>query len=142
MKLLSFVIFLAALYEIHAGASKLCGKNLIQALDLVCVNGFNDLGINKKSIKKPSKYNAINKMFRNRLTLFHFTVNHDLDALSVFNEIEDESPFKSESLLNDMLFSERLNTLAKTRRHRLVTGVYDECCLKSCTTKELSGYCL
>ncbi|XP_061391218.1 probable insulin-like peptide 3 [Musca vetustissima] len=119
MKLLSVIVFFAALYEIHSAATRYCGPNLYQILDAVCTNGFNGMQITKKSGKKE--------------------LTNDLD---IFNEIGDVSPFASDSLLNEMFYSDRDNVLAKTRRMRHLNGVYDECCRKGCTMNELLSYCL
>ncbi|XP_005185070.2 probable insulin-like peptide 3 [Musca domestica] len=119
MKLLFAIVFFAALYEIQSATTRFCGPNLYQVLSAVCENGFNGMQITKKSGKKD--------------------LTNDLD---LFNEIADESPFKSDSLLNEMFYGDRHNALAKTRRLRHLNGVYDECCRKGCTMDELLSYCL
>ncbi|XP_013117616.1 probable insulin-like peptide 3 [Stomoxys calcitrans] len=122
MKLLSILVIFAVLYESHGEGSRFCGPNLAQILEMVCYNGYNGMIMNKKSGNK--------------------VVHHDMDILNKFNEINDESPFNSDSLLNDLLYGNHVQALAKTRRQRHLTGVYDECCRKSCTMEELTGYCL
>ncbi|XP_013117559.1 probable insulin-like peptide 3 [Stomoxys calcitrans] len=122
MKLFGVLFIFAVLYEINS-ASRLCGPTLAQILEAVCVKGYNGKLVSKKSSNKA-------------------LVPRDMAVLNMFNEIDDEEPFRSDSLLNDMLFSEHFNTVAKTRRQRHFNGVYDECCRKECTLDELAGYCL
>ncbi|XP_013117485.1 probable insulin-like peptide 3 [Stomoxys calcitrans] len=120
MKILSVLLLFAALYEING--SRFCGPTLTQVLEMVCYNGYNPMIMSKKSSNKP--------------------VHHDMDIPDKFNEIDDVSGLKPDSLLNDLLYGNHVNRLAKTRRHRHLGGVYDECCRKDCTLDELAGYCL
>ncbi|XP_013109924.1 probable insulin-like peptide 3 [Stomoxys calcitrans] len=120
MKLLSLLVLFAIVYEIHSEGSRFCGGNLAQILEIVCKNGYNGMAISKKSTNKIA----------------------DTDVLNKFNEIYDDSPFQSETFLNDLLYGNHIHDLAKTRRQRHLAGVYDECCRKSCTMDELAGYCL
>ncbi|XP_075161621.1 insulin-like peptide 1 [Haematobia irritans] len=122
MKLLSVLIIFVVIYEIHCDGSRFCGPYLAQVLEMVCVNGYNGLSLNKRSGSKH--------------------LHQDLSILDKMNEIDDDTTIKSDSLLNALLFGDHANTLAKTRRHRQASGVYYECCLKACTTDELAGYCL
>ncbi|XP_075161556.1 insulin-like peptide 3 [Haematobia irritans] len=122
MKVLIILVILAVVHEIHCGESRFCGPHLTQVLELVCVNGFNQMLVNKRSTNK-------------------LAMGDTLDQ-NKFNEIDDETPFTSDSLLNDLLFGGHANTVAKTRRLRHFTGVYDECCRKPCSYDEMKGYCL
>ncbi|XP_073819990.1 insulin-like peptide 3 [Musca autumnalis] len=119
MKLLGVIVFLAALYEINSAATRFCGSNLHQILTVLCEEGFNGMHVSKKSTKKE--------------------LTNDLD---IFNEIGDESPFKSDSLLNEIFYGDRNNAMAKTRRLRYTNGIYDECCRKGCSMNELLSYCI
>lgn len=49
-------------------------------------------------------------------------------------------PFAEPSLLQRML-GEGSHSLVKTRRMRRV-GIYEECCLRSCSYNEMRNYCL
>ncbi|XP_073836299.1 insulin-like peptide 5 [Musca autumnalis] len=122
MKLLAILVFIAFCYETHSAATRFCGPNLMRILEAVCVNGFNSMQISKKSIVEPM-YPQIS----------------DLYGLT---DIDNEPHALSNSLLNDVLYSEGMNELAKIRRQRQLHGVYDECCRKGCTFNELAGYCL
>ncbi|XP_073816832.1 insulin-like peptide 3 [Musca autumnalis] len=118
MKLLAVIVFLAALYEINSAATRFCGSNLHKILAVLCENGFNGMHVSKKSVKKE--------------------LTNDLD---IFNEIGDESPFKSDSLLNEIFYGDHNNVMAKTRRLRHPNGIYYECCKKGCSMDELLSYC-
>ncbi|XP_061390905.1 probable insulin-like peptide 3 [Musca vetustissima] len=123
MKALSVVLMIVFVCDINALYTRVCGPHLTQLLEAVCVNGYNGMQMAKKSTYKP--------------------LTSDIDAIDIYNEIDDDiSPFKSNSLLKDMLYGERINTLAKTRRQRHLSGVYDECCRKPCNMDELLSYCL
>ncbi|XP_059217098.1 probable insulin-like peptide 3 [Stomoxys calcitrans] len=60
-------------------------------------------------------------------------VLHDMDILD---------KFKSNTLLNDFMYGNPINLLAKTRKQRHLLGVVDECCRNECTLEELAEYCL
>ncbi|XP_075162227.1 insulin-like peptide 3 [Haematobia irritans] len=122
MKLIICLFIVGFLCEVNS-ASRLCGPSLVQVLEAVCVNGFNG-----KIISKKSNIKAL--------------APRSSDLFNMFNEIDDNEPPMPDSLLRDMLYSEHFDTLAKTRRQRHFTGVYDECCRKECTMDELVGYCL
>ncbi|XP_037810188.1 probable insulin-like peptide 1 [Lucilia sericata] len=119
MKLLCLFVFIAALYEVHAGTKRMCGPVLVQVLESVCLNGYNQM-ITKKSVP----------------------LHNDLDVLDIYNDIEDDTPMHTKgSFLDDLLMGDHVNTFAKTRRRRNLLGIYDECCVKGCNFAELTSYC-
>lgn len=69
-------------------------------------------------------------------------MHNDLDVLDMYNDLDDDTPFRSKgSFLDELLMSDHVNSFAKTRRRRNLLGIYDECCVKGCTFAELSSYC-
>ncbi|EDV51254.1 probable insulin-like peptide 1 [Drosophila erecta] len=105
------------------GNHKLCGPALSDAMDVVCSNGFNTL---------PRK--------RGSLLASNNDVQGDDDDDGMWQTL-DGAGYSFSPLLTNLYGSE---VLIKTRRHRrhLTGGVYDECCVKSCSYEELATYCL
>ncbi|XP_019894324.1 probable insulin-like peptide 5 [Musca domestica] len=122
MKFFSLILFLVFVHEIKTGSIRVCGPGLAELLDAVCEDGFNGMQLSKKSISKP--------------------LTQQFGILNMLDGLDDETPHASNSLLRDILYGEHMNDLAKIRRQRHRTGVYDECCRKRCTTEELKSYCL
>ncbi|KAH8415699.1 hypothetical protein KR222_009927 [Zaprionus bogoriensis] len=117
VKLLCLACCLAFMFY-HVDSLRLCGSELPEMLDKICVNGFNG------------------KLKRSAMVLPDYNDNDDgaLGNYGAYSEQElDRQP-----LLRAML-GESANHLLKTRRRRL--GIADECCSKSCSLKELAYYC-
>ncbi|KAM8709633.1 hypothetical protein ACLKA7_016445 [Drosophila subpalustris] len=100
---------------------RLCGSALPEALDKICSNGYN----NKIKRTVPSDYNSIDTIEDNDNRLGNYGAYSDLD-------------FESQPLLRALL-GESAHHLLTTRRRRL--GISDECCLKSCSWREIRMYC-
>ncbi|XP_036335874.1 probable insulin-like peptide 1 [Rhagoletis pomonella] len=107
---------------------KFCGHSLAQALDLICINGYNVLLINPSRKRSDSDMEA---------------------ALATKDDYEsaNELNFKGFPLGNrvDPFLAKMFNMLISTRhsrsQKRSFKGIYDECCTQSCTYTELSAYC-
>ncbi|XP_061395161.1 probable insulin-like peptide 3 [Musca vetustissima] len=93
--------------------TRVCGPSLSQLLETVCVNGFN---------ARVTKKSNVNLNLPNAKKLS--------DTMLPYNP------------MSHILFNKRTDTMAKVRKERLYTGVYDECCLKTCSLNEILGYCL
>ncbi|XP_037940210.1 probable insulin-like peptide 1 [Teleopsis dalmanni] len=107
------LIILLVILDQSIAANRLCGNALTQALDSICVNGFN-----RKEIKR----------------------SMDLDDYA-YNEAEDDLPYPyASSPFLSKVHGGNANLMSKSRRRR--HGVYYECCLKACTYSELTSYCL
>nr|AAY54822.1 IP05494p [Drosophila melanogaster] len=97
---------------------KLCGRKLPETLSKLCVYGF----------KLPETLSKLCVYGFNAMT------KRTLDPVN-FNQIDG---FEDRSLLERLLSDSSVQML-KTRRLR--DGVFDECCLKSCTMDEVLRYC-
>ncbi|XP_032291156.1 probable insulin-like peptide 1 [Drosophila virilis] len=101
---------------LREGKHKLCGQALNDAMDVVCVNGYNT--IPKKRLDSPPEM-AI-----------------DADQL----QLRPGAGYALSPLLSSIYGTE---VLIKTRRLRRQAGggIYDECCRNACTYPELLAYC-
>nr|XP_017015853.2 probable insulin-like peptide 1 [Drosophila takahashii] len=108
-------------HQLPPGNHKLCGPALSDAMDVVCAHGYNTL---------PQK----------RGGLLFSTTSSSEEEDNVWQSLAGAG-YSFSPLLTNLYGSE---VLIKTRRHRrhMPGGVYDECCVKSCTYEELSAYCL
>lgn len=97
--------------QLREGTHKLCGSMLTNAMDLVCVGGYNSMPFGKRVPRDESNVELGTQQRRRqpRYTL-------------------------SEPSLSSSLKTRRL------RRQRFA-GVYDECCVNSCSYEELLAYC-
>ncbi|XP_017080987.1 probable insulin-like peptide 1 [Drosophila eugracilis] len=105
-------------HQLPSGNHKLCGPDLSDAMDVVCAHGYNSLP-QKRGVLTANELQLEDNVWQSLATAGYYF-----------------SP-----LLTNLYGSE---VLIKTRRHRrhLPSGVYDECCVKSCTYEELAAYCL
>ncbi|XP_017133896.1 probable insulin-like peptide 1 [Drosophila elegans] len=113
---------MASGHQLPPGSHKLCGPALSDAMDVVCAHGYNSLSL--KRANQPAVSNELDNGW------WQARAGADADAGYSF------SP-----LLTNLYGTE---VLIKTRRHRrhLPGGVYDECCVQSCSYEELAAYCL
>ncbi|XP_043646815.1 probable insulin-like peptide 1 [Drosophila teissieri] len=109
------------------GNHKLCGPALSDAMDVVCPHGFNTLPRKRESL-----------LSNNNDANMEMEVEMEDDGMW---QTLDGAGYSFSPLLTHLYGSE---VLIKTRRHRrhLTGGVYDECCVKSCSYEELATYCL
>ncbi|XP_011295054.1 probable insulin-like peptide 5 [Musca domestica] len=116
MKLLYFIIGCVALYKCVAQLqTRVCGPSLSQLLQTVCENGFNPK-FDKKSNVPPYLF------------------------ISKLSKRSGKEPLQP--LFADMLFNKRPSAVASARQERIYSGVYDECCRKTCSFNEIVDYCL
>ncbi|XP_064540092.1 probable insulin-like peptide 1 [Drosophila montana] len=101
---------------LREGKHKLCGQALNDAMDMVCVNGYNT--IPKKRLESPPEMGI------------------DADQL----QLRPGAGYALSPLLSSIYGAE---VLIKTRRLRRQAGggIYDECCRNACTYPELLSYC-
>ncbi|XP_037723064.1 probable insulin-like peptide 1 [Drosophila subpulchrella] len=105
-------------HQLPPGNHKLCGPALSDAMDVVCAHGYNSLP-QKRRVLVPANDEEDN-------------VWQSLAAAG----------YSFSPLLTNLYGSEVLIKTRRHRRHMTTGGVYDECCVKSCTYEELSAYCL
>ncbi|XP_023169828.1 probable insulin-like peptide 1 [Drosophila hydei] len=102
---------------LRGGKHKLCGPALNEAMDVVCVNGYNTI---------PKK----------RFVAGDSPLEPDLESPSLE---QSHQGFALSPFLSSLYGTE---VLIKTRRlRRQGGGIYDECCRNSCTRSELMAYC-
>lgn len=100
---------------LREGKHKLCGPALNEAMDMVCVNGYNTI---------PKK---------------RFVASESPELESDLELEPSHQGFALSPLLSSLYGAE---VLIKTRRlRRQGGGIYDECCRNSCTRSELLAYC-
>ncbi|EDX09911.1 probable insulin-like peptide 1 [Drosophila simulans] len=111
------------------GNHKLCGPALSDAMDVVCPHGFNTLPRKRESL---------------------LLANSDDDEDAKQEEEDDSSMWQTldgtgysfSPLLTNLYGSEVLIKTRRRYRRHLTGGVYDECCVKTCSYLELAIYCL
>ncbi|XP_075234975.1 LIRP-like [Lycorma delicatula] len=95
--------------------TKYCGRNLANALQLVCGGIYNSM-FSKKS-----------------------DPGVDMDWLRDLEILEPTEELGYQLFRPRMHAQALLSPNGSFKRH--TRGAYDECCLKSCSVKEMSGYC-
>ncbi|XP_052846673.1 probable insulin-like peptide 1 [Drosophila gunungcola] len=120
----ALLVVMASGHQLPPGSHKLCGPALSDAMDVVCAHGYNSLS-QKRAIQPPVS---------NELKNGWWQALAEADAGA-------DAGYSFSPLLTNLYGAE---VLIKTRRHRrhLPSGVYDECCVKSCSYEELAAYCL
>ncbi|XP_016966427.1 probable insulin-like peptide 1 [Drosophila biarmipes] len=105
-------------HQLPPGNHKLCGPALSDAMDVVCAHGYNSLPQKRRFLPSASD-----------------------EEDNVWQSLAGAG-FVFSPLLTNLYGSEVLIKTRRHRRHLTTGGVYDECCVKSCTYEELSAYCL
>ncbi|KAH8333387.1 hypothetical protein KR067_013102, partial [Drosophila pandora] len=100
-------------YQLPSGTHKLCGPALSDAMAAVCDQGYNTMTPKKDA--------------------------EDKEGSGVM--LVSGSRYSLSPLLSSLFGSEVLIKTRRLRRH-YPGGIYDECCLNSCSYQELADYCL
>ncbi|XP_017040458.1 probable insulin-like peptide 1 [Drosophila ficusphila] len=105
-------------HQLPPGNHKLCGPALSDAMDVVCAHGYNSL---------PQKRGVL--------------PSEELPDNALWPGLAGAAGYSFSPLLTNLY---GIQILVKTPRHRrhLPGGVYDECCVKSCSYEDLAAYCL
>lgn len=90
--------------QLREGTHKLCGSMLTNAMDLVCVGGYNSMPFSKR-----------------------------VPGVELPGQRRRQARYALSPLLSSL-------KTRRLRRQRYV-GVYDECCVNSCSYDELLAYC-
>lgn len=117
LPILAIMAILASGHQLPPGNHKLCGPALSDAMDLVCAHGYNTHKRTPHPVVVPRPdYSSLGRLLLSNL----YGLGGDLEA----------------DVASGLLIKTR-----RQRRH-LPGGVYDECCVYSCSYEELSAYCL
>ncbi|KAH8415687.1 hypothetical protein KR222_009230, partial [Zaprionus bogoriensis] len=91
--------------QLRVGSHKLCGPVLANAMDMVCVGGYNSMLYGKRGQQQQQQRQA------------------------------------RRALLTSLYGGEVLVKTQRRRRQQRNVGIYDECCVNSCSYDELLAYC-
>ncbi|XP_016977296.1 probable insulin-like peptide 1 [Drosophila rhopaloa] len=132
--ILAAVLVMASGHQLPPGSHKLCGSALSDAMDVVCAHGYNSLPQKRGVPSSSSSGDEENEWQSLAGALTGTGVGVGAGAAVGYG-------YSFSPLLTNLYGAE---VLIKTRRHRrhLPGGVYDECCVKSCSYEELAAYCL
>ncbi|EDV96030.1 probable insulin-like peptide 1 [Drosophila grimshawi] len=112
-------------HPLREGKHKLCGPALNEAMSMVCVNGYNTIPKKRMDSNQASLVDVVGVVAAEQTQLQQPRGSDDGYALS--------------PLLSSIYGTEVLIKTRRLRRQR--AGIYDECCVNSCSYPELLAYC-
>ncbi|EDV51257.1 probable insulin-like peptide 4 [Drosophila erecta] len=132
LALLLLLATVSQLLQPVQGRRKMCGEALIQALDVICVNGFTRR-VRRSSASKDARVRELIRKLQQP--------DEDTERATELGRVKDKEKEKDADADTDM---EKVEPPAggsgrKLRRHR--RRIAHECCKEGCTYDDILDYC-
>ncbi|KAH8379450.1 hypothetical protein KR009_005079 [Drosophila setifemur] len=121
------MVTIVSAYQLPPGSHKLCGAALSDAMDAVCIHGYNSFHQKRRDVGwAPDSEDGAEA--------------GDAAEAAETSELSDTG-YALSPLLSSLFGAEVLIKTRRRQRRYLLGGIYDKCCVNSCSYDELALYC-